>query len=80
MRASHPVSGSGHSAIASPPETNSSASTVASTIFVTISSTSTTTATTDAITPIPSDPKLVTSAAPSSLVIPSRIPGASSSA
>ena len=35
---------------------------------------------TEAITPIPRVPKLDTSAAASSLVIPSRIPGASSSA
>ena len=62
VRATHEVSGSGHSAIASPPDTYSSASRVASTILVTISSTSTTTATTEAITPTPSGAEVATPA------------------
>ena len=63
VRASHDVSGSGHSAIASGAATNSSASSVASTIFVTISSRKITTATTAAIVPMPSGVKLETVAA-----------------
>ena len=60
VRASHEVSGSGHSAIASGAATNSSASSVASTILVTINSRKITTATTAAIVPIPSGVKLAT--------------------
>ena len=53
VRASHDVSGSGHSAIANGAATYNSASSVAITIFVITSRTSRTTATTVAIVPIP---------------------------
>ena len=68
--ASHEVSGSGHSAIASGAATNSSASSVASTIFVTISNRKITTATTAAIVPTPSGVKLETVAPARTLVSP----------
>src|SRR5829696_4625241 len=80
VRATHDVSGSGQSAIASPPDTNSSASTVEITIFDTTNSSSTTTAATAAIEPTPSVAKFATSAAASSLVSPPSTPGATSSA
>jgi hypothetical protein len=70
VRASHDVSGNGHSAIANGAATNSSASSVASTIFVTINSRKITTATTAAIVPMPSGVKLDTVAATSSFVRP----------
>jgi hypothetical protein len=76
VRASHDVSGSGHSAIASGAATYNSASSVAITIFVTSSSSSSTTATTAAIVPTPSGVKLATVAAPSSFVRPDSTPGA----
>src|SRR5829696_3651153 len=76
VRASHDVSGSGHSAIASGAATNRSASSVARTIFVTISRRKITTATTAAIVPTPSGVKLAIVAAPSSFVRPDSTPGA----
>ena len=76
VRASHEVSGSGHSAIASDADTYSSASSVASTIFVTSNNTSSTTATTAAIVPIPSGVNPPTVAATSSFVSPGSTAGA----
>src|SRR6266545_1629568 len=70
VRASHEVSGSGHSAIAGGAATNSSANSVDSTIFVTISSRKTTTAATAAIVPTPKGVKLPTVAPARTLVSP----------
>ena len=70
VRASHEVSGSGHSAIANGAATYSRASSAAITTLVTINSRKITTATTAAIVPTPSGVKFATVAPASTVVSP----------